>query len=232
MRTLAVGICLVSGCDLLGGEQEQRDLITKMQEVREHMHARFAASRRIELAIAFGDIEAARREAKTIADLREPDVRAEWQPYLENVRAAAHQIVLAPDVAAAARMSALLGRRCAQCHEASGAKIVFAREPPPTATPRLSSQMAEHQWAAARLWEGLIGPSPDAWTRGANALAQARMTIVAEGDLPPELAASDDVQRLHLYAKRAAAATTLDDRATHYGEILASCASCHRTIRD
>lgn len=203
-----------------------------MQEVRDHMHVRFAAARRVELAIAFGDLERARAEARTIANLEEPDVRAEWRPYLDNVRAAARQVVAAPDPAVAARMSALLGQRCAQCHVASQAKIAFPAEPAPPEGPKLATQMALHQWGAARMWEGLIGPSPARWTEGARALARARVAIVAEGDLPPELAVSDDVQRMHLHATRALAAKTLDDRAGIYGDLLETCAGCHRTIRD
>jgi len=98
--------------------------------------------------------------------------------------------------------------------------------------PRLAIQMLGHQWAAARLWEGLIGPSPTRWSRGARSLSEARIAIVAEGNLPPELGAADDVQRLHLFARRATTAMTLDERATAYGDILATCAGCHRTIRD
>ena len=232
MRTLVLGICLACGCDALTVEQDQRDLIAKMQEVREHMHARFAASRRVELAIAFGDIERAREEARTIANLEEPEARAEWQPFIDSVRTAAKQIVVAPDTAVAARMSALLGQRCAQCHVASHAKIAFADEPAPAGSQRLATQMAQHQWGAARMWEGLVGPSLERWTKGARSLAEARIAIVAEGDLPPELAVGDDVQRMHLYAKRALSAKTLDDRAATYGELLATCAGCHRTIRD
>ena len=219
------------GCDALGTEQDQRDLITKMQEVREHMHARFASSRNIELAIAFGDLPRASQEAASVAALEEPDVRSEWQPYLANVRLAAERVAVAPDTVVAARASAQLGKTCAQCHEASSAKIAFAPETMPVGN-RLAVQMMSHQWAAARLWEGLVGPSPDRWMAGARGLAEGRMPIVAEGDLPPELGVADDVQRLHLYARRAQNAKTLDERAAVYGDILATCAGCHRTIRD
>jgi len=55
---------------------------------------------------------------------------------------------------------------------------------------------------------------------------------VAEGDLPPEQGVSDDVARVRLLARRALAATTIDARANLYGELLATCAGCHMTIRD
>lgn len=220
------------GCESIGSEQDQRDLVAKLQEVRDHMHARFAASRRIEMAIAFGDLDRARSEAQAIATVDEPAARAEWQPYIQNVRSAAEQITQATDTPAAARASAQLGRRCAECHAAARANIKFARELPPPSSSRLTTQMAMHQWAAGRLWEGLIGPSPTLWMQGARGLADMRWPIVAEGDVPPEIGVADDVQRLHLHARRAVDAVTLDERATAYGEILATCAGCHRAIRD
>jgi len=231
MRTIALSICLAMGCDALGSEQDQRDLIAKMQEVREHMHARYAASSNIELAIAFGDLQRASKEAAAIAALDEPDARNEWQPYIANVRFAAERVAAAPDTIAAARASAELGKACAQCHEASSARIVFPPERMPVGN-KLAVQMASHHWATARLWDGLIGPSPTSWATGARGLVDARIAIVAEGDVPPELGVADDVQRLHLHARRAQTAKTLDERATEYGEILATCAGCHRTIRD
>jgi len=35
----------------------------------------------------------------------------------------------------------------------------------------LQLQMRRHQWAAARLWEGLIGPSNEMWSQGTGFLA-------------------------------------------------------------
>lgn len=197
------------------------------------MHQRYAASQTIQTAIAFGDLAGAQRSARTIAGVYEPAIRAEWQPYLAQLRAAANQIAIAPDLATAARMSALLGRRCAQCHDATHAKILFPAAPLVGPSPRLASQMASHQVAAMLLWEGLAGGQPERYARGARMLVESRIAIVAESDtLPPELAAADDVERLHLHARRAVDAKTLDDRVTAYAEILATCAGCHRTVRD
>lgn len=204
-----------------------------MQDVQVRMHARYAASRTIQTAIAFGDLARARTEANMIASVYEPAIRDEWQPYLAQLRAAAQQVAVTPDLPAAARMSALLGRRCAQCHDATHAKIVFAAAPTVVASPHLPAQMSTHQWAAMMMWEGLAGNQPDRFARGARTLVEAPMAIVAESDdLPPDLAAGDDVQRLHLFARRALEVKTLDDRASTYGEVLATCAGCHRTIRD
>jgi cytochrome c553 len=215
-----------------------QDLPTKVREVRERMHARLAATRRIERAIAFGDLDAAHREAHLVATLDEPDLLPAWRPYVDQIRTSARQIELAEGLVAAATTSALLGRRCAQCHEATSAKVVFPKAPAPASSPsqaggpKLPSHMASHQWATERLWEGLVGPSNDRWLEGARALAQAPLAIVAEGDLPPELAVGGDVARIRLLATRAQSAKTQDDRAAIYGDLLSTCARCHAKIRD
>jgi cytochrome c553 len=222
----------LAGC---GGATESAppDLPAKAIEVRDRMHERFTATRRLELSIAFGQLEAAHAEAATIAAVDEPGVLPAWRPYVDQIRAGAREIEQTTNLAAAARTSALLGRRCAQCHEASSAKLTFAKEAPPPTGPKLPNKMASHQWAASRLWEGLVGPSPERWQEGARAMAGAPLTIVAEGDnVPPDLAVSDDVGRIRLFATRALAARTPDERATLYGDLLSTCVRCHAKIRD
>jgi cytochrome c553 len=249
LRPTLFALLCIAGCDAAADSQpppqSQRqpsvapqDLPTKVREVRERMHARLAATRRIERAIAFGDLDAAHREARLVATLDEPDLLPAWRPYVDQIRSSARQIELAEGLVAAAKTSALLGRRCAQCHEATSARIVFPKVPAPSSSgsppggPKLPSHMASHQWATERLWEGLVGPSSDRWLEGARALAQAPLTIVAEGDLPPDLAVGNDVARIRLLATRAQTAKTQDDRAALYGDLLATCARCHAKIRD
>ena len=222
MRTsLLALLCFLAGCDVMA-DVPKRDLPTKAREIHDRMHARLAATRRIERSIAFGNLEAAHADAGYVARLDEPDLLPAYRPYVEQIRASARQIELAQDLVAAARTSALLGRRCAQCHEASSAKVVFATEAPPAAGVKLPSHMLGHEWAIGRLWEGLVGPSSERWLEGARALTRAPLAIVAEGDgLPPDLAVGDDVARLRLLATRAQAAKTQDDRAALYGDLLA-----------
>lgn len=222
----------LAGC---GGAAESAppELPARAIEVRDRMHERFTATRRLELSIAFGQLDAAHAEAATIAAVDEPGILPAWRPYVEQIRATAREVEQTTNLTAAARTSALLGRRCAQCHEASSAKLTFAKEAPPPTGPKLPNKMASHQWAASRLWEGLIGPSPERWEEGARAMAGAPLTIVAEGDnLPPDLAVSDDVGRIRLFATRALAARTGDERATLYGDLLSTCVGCHAKIRD
>lgn len=115
-----------------------------------------------------------------------------------------------------------------ELHLATSAKIVFAKDPAPTDQNRLAAQMAGHQWAAARMWDGLIGPSTERWLDGARKLAKSSLMITAESD---QLGIADDAARVRLLANRALK-TKIGDRPELYGELLATCAGCHHAIRD
>lgn len=86
--------------------------------------------------------------------------------------------------------------------------------------------MQRHQWAADRLWEGLIGPSDAAWSRGIRMLAEAPL----HGTEPSWDTASDGdelARRVHELGSEAASALLPHARATVYGEMLGLCADCH-----
>jgi hypothetical protein len=232
-NVLALVAC-AAGCHAAADPGPDRNLAQKLLEIREHMHIRFAASNGIRMAVAYGDLKRAQGEARIIAALDEPEILPQWAPYVDNVRAAAFQITKAGDPGAAAKQLATLGWRCAQCHEAvPGTKTAFPKVPSPPPDPKLAAVMAGHQWASMRMWEGLIGPSEERWNQGAAALAKAPLAITAEAGAPGrDLGIADDVARIRLYAARAPKAKTAYDRAQLYGELLATCAKCHSTIRD
>ncbi len=208
------------------------DVVAQVRAIQLHMHVRFAAARRIEQAIAFGDLDRARGEAKIILELDEPGILPAWQPYIDDVRDAARQVSIASNLVAAANTSAILGHQCAQCHVSAGAKVTLPVERAAPAGASIAPDMASHQWAATRMWEGLILPSTERWTLGATTLAQAPFDPVVEADLPPELTVFDDVARLRLLAGHAVSASAPAERARLYGELLATCAGCHATVRD
>lgn len=212
-------------------------LAAKAQAAQARMHARFESARRIELAIVHSDLDKARVEAHFLGRLDEPDMLPQWRPYLDRIWAAARRIELAPDVVEAAKATAVLGRECGRCHQALAAKIAFPVEARPADDRRLQQQMLGHQWASARMWDGLIGASDDSWVTGSRALTQVSLTIVAEEPMTITLRDSgghigDDIARVRLYANRALTAQDQDARAEIFGDLLATCARCHATIRD
>lgn len=101
MRTLAI-VVFLAACQVAG---EPNDFVRHVQEVRDRMHVRFAASRRMQVAIALSDLPRAHEEARLIAKLDEPYVLPEWQFHIATIIAAAHQIELTKDTVAAAKMT-------------------------------------------------------------------------------------------------------------------------------
>jgi len=203
-------------------------LAASVQAAQVRMHARFAAARRMEESIARSDLDGAHVEAHLLAELDEPDALPVWRPYIDNIRAAAHQVELATGLGSAATLAAGMGRSCARCHEAIKAHITFPAEPRPSGVPR----MREHQWAAVQMWKGLIGPSDERWLEGAQALTTVPLNLVAMSVTPTSELDVDDVARVRLYARRALAAQSQDARAEVFGQLLATCAHCHATLRD
>lgn len=224
-------LLVVAGCQALA-EPAPRNLGEKVLQAHDRMHQRFDATRRMQLAIGVSDLERAQAEAKLVAELDEPDAAPEWRPYLDNIKRSAQQVRATKDLVAAAKTSALLGRECAKCHEAIKAKITFPKELAPTSqSPKLAVQMHAHQWAASRMWEGLIAPSDERWLQGAKGLAGARLDIAAEGG-PGAPGIADEIGRVRSLAAQAQKPKSQQERAELYGDILGSCARCHYKIRD
>jgi cytochrome c556 len=197
------------------------------------MHVRFAATTTARNAIESGDLEQARAAGRMIEALAEPDILPEWQPYVANVRRAAADLVGAGDLSVAARKLATVGERCADCHISSKSRIRLGTSTGPTGGQHLEGDMGTHHWAAGRMWDALLVSSESTWLAGAEALESARLTIVAEGEVPGhELGIAEDVARVRLLARRAARARTNHERAEIYGELLSTCVSCHHAIRD
>jgi len=218
-----VGLAGLAGCEATE-DRDPKPIAERVVAARERMHVRYAAATAMQQAIGIGDLDRAHSEASRIATLDEPDFLPEWRPYLDEIRGASERVEASGDTMTAAKTMAQLGRACARCHEATAAKITFA----PVRAPS-GNEMASHQWAAARMWEGVIASSDERWLAGARALAAARLTLTAESG---ELGIADDAARTKLLATRALKVADRDERATLYGDLLATCAHCHASIRD
>jgi mono/diheme cytochrome c family protein len=235
MRAVAVIVAL-TGCqmDSYNGStatQSPNTLADKVQAVSRRMHERYGGARRLLEAIARSDLDRVHEEATRLAALDEPDVLAQWRPYFDAVAETARGIAASSDVVAAGKQFAMLGVRCAVCHEAAGAKLVL----PPMAlagTGSGSARMADHHHAALAMWEGLMAPSDDRWRAGARALTTVPLTLVAQAVTPASEQDVDDVARVRLYARRAVEAGDRTARADALGTLLGTCAHCHATLRD
>jgi len=154
-----------------------------------------------------------------------------WRPYLDELRGAAQNIARANDLATAGVELGRLGHACGGCHQAAGVTVAVDDTTPPEDTSTLVAQMRRQQWAAARLWEGLSGPADRAWSEGANVMVATPFDIGSQMKDKPNVEAFELAERLQDQATHAVALRDLDARANHYGELMQTCAGCHRILR-
>jgi cytochrome c553 len=78
------------------------------------------------------------------------------------------------------------------------------------------------------MYQGLVGPSDEAWKKGARQLGQSPLTLK---DLPKDPKLTKEIAALvgviHTLADKADAAVAPNARATLYGDVIATCAECH-----
>jgi cytochrome c553 len=182
-------------------------------------------------AVARGDLEEAKREAKILAELRiEGPTDLAWKERLDAMNAAAARIASSRDVTEASRDVALVARTCGDCHTMLGRRRPSVGQLTGQAS-AARPVMKRHQWAAAQLWDGLIIPSDDAWKAGAHVLSESPLApeVLTPGQTPvPKIGAL--TQSVHDLGRRAETLEQVDARVELYGEALATCAECHQWL--
>ena len=91
--------------------------------------------------------------------------------------------------------------------------------------------MVRHLWAADRMWEGLVGPSDEAWMAGARAMAETQPALA--GVFRSSISgggAGVFLEELGLLAQEAVDAKGIDQRADVYGRLLNTCDRCHSRV--
>jgi hypothetical protein len=88
--------------------------------------------------------------------------------------------------------------------------------------------MFRHAWAVERLWEGLTAPSDNAWQAGAAALVHApSVAPQTRPSLPPAII--ETLSLVRRLGEKASNAENSTARERVYGELLVTCAQCHRS---
>lgn len=197
-------------------------------ELHAQMHQDLLRAAAIREAVIAGELDDTRAPARWLVEQSLP-VPDDWRPHVAAMQAAAREVLDASDIKTAAAATGRLARQCGACHRSVGARhdMSFPPAPPPGTDPKHAMQL--HQWAAERLYQGLISNNDDAWSAGASALANAPLhieEITADVELPEELHGLAGA--VHQLGTRAGAATDPDARAQLYGELVASCATCHK----
>ena len=90
-------------------------------EFLEHMHRHAEYLDALNIALAEGDFDAAMTPAYWLSRHDEVDgIPAEWQPYLESVREAAHNVESSADLESARAAAEPITAQCQGCHTAAG----------------------------------------------------------------------------------------------------------------
>jgi mono/diheme cytochrome c family protein len=181
-------------------------------------------------AVERGDLAHARREAKVLADLRiAAGDDADWRRAVDALNAAARAESMATDVSAASRGLSAIARTCGDCHRSLGPVAIVGDLVPEDGG--VIPRMKQHEWAATKLWVGLVVPSDAAWQVGA--------ALLAEAPLAPELLTPDKspaprvvalVQAVRDLALRAGRAQSTEDRVNVYADLVSTCSGCHQWL--
>ena len=182
-------------------------------------------------ALARGDLDEAKGEAKLLAELR-IDVPGSqlWRRMLDATKAAAARVAGANDLKEASRRIGAVAKTCGDCHTVLGrpGKIVGEERADGSSVRAL---MQRHQWGAEQLWDGLVVPSEQAWNSGALALSEAEVTpeqlTPGKSPAPRVVELSQMVRAL---GRKGADAERVDVRADLYGDLLTTCAECHQWL--
>lgn len=195
----------------------------------EHMRDHFGKAAQLELEVVDGALDNARAQAKALHEsLTTMAVPDSWKPHVDRMLAAADEAAQAKDLVAAARATGQVIHGCGSCHAAVGSGPKYGELTPVPEGETTQARMARHEWAAARMREGMIGPSEQRWLAGAKAVSVA----------PPEPCPipSDDIlskdildlrEKIYEIGAQAAETHEPEARAVVYGEYLTTCAGCH-----
>jgi hypothetical protein len=206
-----------------------------VSKVAIHMHEHLARITTIKSFIIMGRLDGVREPATWLADHKTAKgLPANFKPYVELMRSDAREIARASDLKSAAKSVTRMARTCGNCHSINEIKLEFGFDTMPADWADTVSLMQRHQWAADRLWEGLIGPSDAAWSRGTNMLVDVplRPNYATDESLNDE--DSDEIDRVahsvHVLGGHGLNAKTLDARSELFSELLVLCADCHAKL--
>jgi len=200
-----------------------------------HMHELLSRITVIKSLIIMANLDGAREPAAWLADHETvAGLPANFEPYVGLMREYAREINNAPDLKSAAIPVSQMARTCSNCHLANDIEIEFGYDQVPAEWSDTVSHMQRHQWAADRLWEGLIGPSDTAWQRGTDMLVDVPLHPDDVMDEPSEDVDSEALERIarriHVLARQGTNARTPTQRSELYGEMLGLCAECHTRL--
>ena len=211
---LALAVFLASSCTWgLGGSSEDTP----------EMHRDLSKTVDIQTAIIQGNLDRAKEAAAWLADQHPVTPAPAGSPtHRSDLGRSAQFIVRAEDLSTAAAETGRIGAACGNCHIATGGGPRFDLQTSPPGGDSQGATMVRHLWAADRMWEGLVGPSNEAWLAGARALSASLSLASGTVRGPDEL-----LREVGGLAAEAEETEGQPARAEVYGRIIATCSQCH-----
>lgn len=175
-------------------------------------------------AVLAGNESATRAAARSLAGL-DPSSMEDHSDRLGAMKSAAAELAAAGVGAKrAGPAAARLAQTCGDCHSVATGPT----RPIVTSKPPRVRVMRRHEWAVARLWDGLVFNSDEPWRAGADALRD-RSAISSE--LAEAGIGGEDVDAfiggIEGIGDEASAASDTGVRAALLGRLLATCGQCH-----
>ncbi len=193
----------------------------------EYMRAHFNQAMALHDAVARGDLERARTEARILAE-RSPSVPmpAGSEAFHGLLTSTAREGATARTLPEAAQATASVLGICGQCHQAMHVRATVPGDGE-IKVGGLVGHMLLHQHGSDAMIEGLVAPSDSQWGEGVRTFASPKLEAEhAPGKLRHKM--EDAESAIAGLAGRAAQAHRTRDRAEIYGEILATCGDCHK----
>ena len=206
--------------------------IAQDTDIVEHMHAHADAVMSMRQAVIAGSLDGVAESARWLVEHEPPAaVAAGWADYVPAMRSAAQAALDATDLAAAAAATSRLGAACGDCHAASNTTYESTDFDQPSLDDDTVSHMLRHQWAADKMWEGLIWPESSEWQRGGNLLFESPIKPHALGDNAGNKDLVAMSRRIHQLAANATMVYDSKEKPKIYAEFLENCAGCHSAAR-
>ena len=226
-------LTLISSTSRLAPAQDIRS--DNETDVATQMHEHLGRISTIKSQIIMGNLDGIREPAIWLADHEAVDgLPANFEGFVGLMRQYAREVNNATDLKSAAISVSGMAKTCSSCHLANEVAIEFGYDQIPAEWSDTVSHMQRHQWAADRLWEGLIGPSDTAWQRGIDMLTDVPLQpddVMNEDSADVDSEALDQLaRRTHVLAWQGAIAKTPTERSELYGEMLGLCAECHTRL--
>jgi len=197
-----------------------------------HMQASFWRAIDARDALIAGKLERAKKFASELAHQDDSKILpADWKHWVEGMRQRADELVLAPDLEAASQAIGRLALACGECHawKRQGRQQQPPEDPNAQYKPEESmpERMYRHELAADELWLGLIDASETMWARGTVTITRAPLEPPTDHGQPVDEPMASEIEQIRTLGKTARSATTHEERAQIYGDIVSHCAACH-----